>query len=216
MSGRYTGNNLRLIHDRIAYFKEKNLPGLLLNIDFEKAFHSVDWKCMFKVLKAFGFKKDTCRWIESFYTNIKSTIIVNGQPSKWFPTCRGCRQGDRISRYLFILCVEILGIMIRENKHRKGIFVNNVDNKLSQYADDAEFLLACDRESFETCITVTDNFGRNPGLYMNAGKTNAVWLGSKRNSVVKYMQHLGMEWNLPKVKVLGIWFTNDLDNCEKK
>ena len=51
---------------------------------------------------------------------------------------------------------------------------------------------------------------------MNAGKTNAVWLGIKRNSVVKYMQHLGMEWNLPKVKVLGIWFTNDLDNCGKK
>ena len=37
---------------------------------------------------------------------------------------------------------------------------------------------------------------------MNAGKTSAVWLGSKRNSVVKYMQHLGMEWNPPKFKVL--------------
>ena len=72
-----------------------------------------------------------------------------------------------------------------------------------------------DRESFETCITVIDNFGRNSGLYMNAGKTNAVWLGSKRNSVVKYMQHIGMERNLPKFKVLGIWLTNDLDNCEK-
>ena len=47
-------------------------------------------------------------------------------------------------------------------------------------------------------------------------QTSAVWLGSKRNSVVKYMQHLGMEWNPPKFKVLGIWFTSDLDNCEKK
>ena len=48
---------------------------------------------------------------------------------------------------------------------------------------------------------------------MNAGKTSAVWFGSKRKSVVKYMQHLGMDWNPPKFKVLGIWFTNDLDNC---
>ena len=71
------------------------MPGLLLNIDFEKAFDSVDWKFMFKVLKAFGFKKDICR----FYTNIKFTVIVNGQPSKWFPICRGYRQGDPI--YLF-------------------------------------------------------------------------------------------------------------------
>ena len=29
------------------------------------------------------------------------------------------------------------------------------------------------------------------------------------------MQHLGMEWNPPKFKVLGICFTSDLDNCEK-
>ena len=61
MSGRYIGDNLRLIYDMIAYLKEKNLPGLLLNIDFEKAFDSVDWKFMFKVLKAFGFKQDICR-----------------------------------------------------------------------------------------------------------------------------------------------------------
>ena len=137
-----------------------------------------------------------------FYTNIKSTVIVNGQPSKWFPICRDCRQGDPISPYLFILCVEILGIMIRENKHIKGIFVINVEHKLSQYADVTEFLLAGNRESCETCITVIDHFGRKSGLYMNAGKTSAVWLGSKRNSVVKYMQHLGMEWNPSKFKVL--------------
>ena len=40
----------------IADLKENNLVGLLLNIDFEKAFDSVDWKSTFKVLKAFGFK----------------------------------------------------------------------------------------------------------------------------------------------------------------
>ena len=42
MSGRYISDNLRLIYDMVAYLKEKNLPGLLLNIDFEKAFDSVD------------------------------------------------------------------------------------------------------------------------------------------------------------------------------
>ena len=58
MSGRYVGDNVRLIYDLIAYLNERNLPGVLPNVDFEKAFDSVDWKFMFKVLKAFGFKED--------------------------------------------------------------------------------------------------------------------------------------------------------------
>ena len=193
---------MRLIYALIAYQNERNLPGLLLNIDLEKAFDSVDWTFMF-----------ISGWIRTFYTNIKSIAIVNGQASQWFPIYRGCRQGDPISPCFFlILCLEILGIMIRENNDIKGIFVNNIEHKLSQYAVDTEFLLAGDRKSFESCVTVIDNFGRKSGLYMNAEKTSAVWLGSRRNSVVKYMQHLGMEWNPPKFKILGtclqiIWKT---------
>ena len=125
---------------------------------------------------------------------------------------------DRVIQFLpifFFFCIEILGIMIWEKKHIKGIFVN-VEHNVSQYADNVEFLLAGDRESFETNITVIDNVGRKSGLYMNAGKTSTFWLGSKRNSIVKYIKHLRMEWNQPQFKVLGIWFTNDLDNCEKK
>ena len=63
-------------------------------------------------------------------------------------------------------------------------------------------------ESFESCNAVINNVGRKSGLYMNAGQTSVVWLGRRRSSAVKYMQHLGMEWNPPTFKVLGIWFTN--------
>ena len=54
---------------------------------------------------------------------------------------RGCRQGDPISPYIFILCAEILGKMIRNNKDIKGIHINNKEFKLSQYADDTQLLL---------------------------------------------------------------------------
>ena len=77
MSGRYIGSNWTQIYV-IAYLKEKNLPDLLLDIDFEKAFDSVDWKFMLKVLKAFRFKKDICRWIDishKVYCNSEWTAI---------------------------------------------------------------------------------------------------------------------------------------------
>ena len=214
ISGRYIGDNIRLIYDLIAHLDGNNLPGLLLNIDFEKAFDSLDWGFMHKVLEAFGFGRGFRKWVSTFYKNIKSTVVVNGNMSQWFSIERGCRQGDPISPYLFILCVEILAIMVRENEDIRGITINNIEHKLSQYADDTEFILEGDRRSFETCIEIIDQFGRKSGLFMNNNKTSIIWLGSRKNSNVKYLRHLDMDWNPPKFKILGVWFTNDLKNCE--
>ena len=48
---------------------------------------------------------------------------------------------------------------------------------------------------------------------MNPGKTSAVWLGSKKNSAVRFMDHLKMTWNPETFRILGILFTNDLKKC---
>ena len=214
MANRYIGDNIRLIYDLISYLYRKNKPGLLLCLDFEKAFDSVDWKFLFKVLRAFGFGPDICQWISTFYKDIKSSVTVNGQLSQWFAIQRGCRQVDPISLYLFILCVEILAIMIRQNKHIKGIFIGESEYKISQSADDTEITLEGDKNSFEETVKTINTFGKASGLFLNAGKTSAIWFGNKQNSLVKYMPHLQMEWNPPKFKILGIWFTNDLKECE--
>ena len=129
-----------LIYDLINYLNTKNKPGLLLCLDFEKAFDSLDWRFMFRALRAFGFGKDPCRWIDTFYKNIKSTVIVNGQTTQWFTVERGWRQGDPISPYIFILCVEILSIMIQEDSDIKGIWINKVEHKISQFADETQLM----------------------------------------------------------------------------
>ena len=108
-------NNIRLMYDVINYCNENNLHGLLLCTYFEKklSIHSTGIVCT-KCL-------NLIRWINVFYHNIKSTVLVNGQTSEWFPVKRCCRQGDPTSPYLFILCAEILAIMIKENKDIRGI-----------------------------------------------------------------------------------------------
>ena len=73
-------------------------PGLLLCLDFKKAFDSLCWRFMFRALRAFGLGKKTFVDGYTFYKNIKSTVIVN----EWFTVESGCRKGDPISPYIFI------------------------------------------------------------------------------------------------------------------
>ena len=215
MQNRYIGDNIRLIYDIIDYLQKYNKPGLLLCLDFEKAFDSLNWEFMFKVLRAFGCGPDFCRWISTFCNKIKSSVIVNGGLTSWFQVQRGCRQGDPISCYIFIMSVEIMAIMIRRNKEIKGIIIDKTEFKLSQYADDTEILLEGDENSFKETIITMEKFGKISGLVLNVEKSSAIWLGNKKNSRTVYMPHLQMDWNPKTFKILGIWFTNDLKDCIK-
>ena len=210
VKGRYIGDNIRLLYDMIHHLDEEKLPGLLVSIDYEKAFDSVDWNFMHSALEQYGFGKDILHWIQTFYKEIKSSVIVNGKVSESFHVKRGCRQGDPISPYLFILCAEILACKIRNNEEIKGIKVDNTEFKISQFADDTTFLLEGDRNSYETLFDQLDEFSSISGLKLNHEKTANIWIGSKRNSQTRWLSHLDMTWNPDKIKILGLWFTNDL------
>ena len=209
---RYIGDNLRLIYDLIFHLNENDIQGLLVSIDFEKAFDSVNWDYMHKVLQTFGFGNDICQWITAFYTNIKSSVIVNGKPSMFFDIARGCRQGDPISPYLFILCAEVLAHRVRSENLIVGIRISDTECKISQFADDTTFMLKGDKNSYEILFDILHKFYCISGLKLNYDKTCNIWLGSKKNCKTTYLDHLEMSWNPRKFKLLGLWFTNDLSD----
>ena len=74
------------------------------------------------------FGPDIKKWIDIFYKNTKSCVIVNGQVSTWFSIERGCRQGDPLSPYIFfLLCAEILAMRIRKSPGVTGIKIKDVE-----------------------------------------------------------------------------------------
>ena len=55
ISGRFIGENIRLIYDVLFETKNRNLQGLILSIDFKKAFDTISWKFIEKTLKYYNF-----------------------------------------------------------------------------------------------------------------------------------------------------------------
>ena len=55
----------------ISFAADKNIPGLLLFLDFEKAFDSLNWSFIQRTFKHFNFGSSMINWVKTFYNNIE-------------------------------------------------------------------------------------------------------------------------------------------------
>ena len=82
MKNRFIGENIRLIDCIIQYAAKENIPGLLLFIDFEKAFDSLEWSFIVNSLRFFGFGPSIINWVKVLYCERKVAFwITGGQPT---------------------------------------------------------------------------------------------------------------------------------------
>ena len=211
IKGRYIGQNIRLINDILEQTKLQNIPGILLQLDFRKAFDTIEWEFIQRTIALFNFGESIQRWISIFYTNTESAVLNNGFCTNYFSLSRGVRQGCPLSPYLFVLAVELLACKIRQDKEIQGIKVLGKELKLSQFADDTT-LLNSNCNSVKQAIAVLDNFGDISGLKLNSSKTKALWLGSWRHRKDK---PFGFQWPEKPIRVLGTFISYNEKENEK-
>ena len=174
------------------YTDKENIPGILIFIDFQKAFDSLEWNYLFCSLEAFNFGPMFIHWVESFYHNIQSCVINNGLASDYFTLARGVRQGDPLSP-----------ISIRENAEIKGIKIKQEETKVLQYADDTTAVLT-DLNSAPILFQQLELFKTLSGLEVNSSKTEGFWIGSLKDNDLK---PFGIKWPIEPIKALGVFFT---------
>ena len=189
LKGRFIGENINKILNVMEYCEMKNLKGMIVNIDFEKAFDSIEWSHIMRTLKFFNFGPNIIKWIEILYKNTCSKVINNGWVTNSFQITRGLRQGCPLSPYIFILAVEPLAHNIRKNTNIKGLSVNNCRTKLSQYADDTELFIAAEENSLKEIFSTFKKFELLSGLKINIDKTEILPIGCTVNEDISFLNN---------------------------
>ena len=83
-----------------------------------------------------------------------SRMVQNGFLTDALKMHRGCRQGDSLSSYVYIICAEMLSMLVRNNKGIKCITIDGTKYLISQYADDTTFILNESTKSLNNTIRV--------------------------------------------------------------
>ena len=214
IKGRYIGENIRLVQDVIQYAKKFKKQGILLFLDFQKAFDSIEWEFMWKSLLKYNFGPEFIKWVKTLYVDPIAICKNNGWLSKEISLKRGIRQGCPISALLFIIATDILAENLKQQLRGISITLNNKykEIKLSQYADDTVLFLKNEAEVFKA-IHILKEFQLVAGLKLNVAKTEALYLGDNFQDImfvagIQCVTH-------GSVRCLGIHVGHDQTNCDK-
>ena len=173
----------------------------MLCIDFEKAFDSVEWCLVFRSLEMFNFPPKFINLVKKFYNDITTCTINNGHISRFFKPSRGVRQGCPLSPVLFVIAVELLSLLIRNNQGIEGITMNGKNFKIAQFADDTSFTVTNNKQNISEIFKTLKNFESVSGLKVNKDKTEALLLG---RSTVSNTPASGRPFIRQEIKLLGV------------
>lgn len=164
----------REILQHVSAVKEK---AIFAKVDFPKAFDSIDWEFLTKVMRARGFPERWIKWIQNILTTSQSRIVLNGDFSEYFTHQRGLRQGDPISPMLFIIAADVFQRMIASanNFLRKHLSKKCPKSIIAlQYADDTAIIASAGLETLVTLKLTLRCFAQISGLKINYGKSSYV------------------------------------------
>ena len=211
-SGRYIGENTRLVYDLIHWTKNNKKPGMILAADFEAAFESVAWNYLQSVINEMNFGPNLKHMLNYLYFNTEnhSRILLNGHLGKKIHLQRGVRQGDPASGYLFNLAVSILGEQISSSTSLTGVKIDhNCEIRISQYADDTILFLDGSERSITGSIEELTTFGRQSGLNINIEKTACMAIGTLEENEVSTSYSIKI---VKELSILGILIDRDAAN----
>ncbi|CAD6343412.1 unnamed protein product [Miscanthus lutarioriparius] len=165
---------------------KRKAPTAILKLDFRKAFDSVSWDRLDRIMQARGFGNTWCTWISRTLHTGKTAILLNGTPGRWFQCRRGLRQGDPIYPYLFIIVSDVLQRLI-QRASANGELCHPID------PDDTLILLKGDVASVAKLRQILDAFSLATGLHINFHKSTFIPMNIDSAAATEMVNILGCD-----------------------
>ncbi|WOH08313.1 hypothetical protein DCAR_0727751 [Daucus carota subsp. sativus] len=209
MQGRQISDGILLVSEIIGSMKKKKCQGIILKLDFEKAFDSVNWDFLLHLLHKFNFHGKWIKWIEVILKTSRISVLVNGSPSREFIPERGLRQGDPLSPLLFNLVGEVLHCMLCKAEEAgifQGVKLGEIGGTVShlQYADDTVIFVKNDSESIRGIKRVLLGFEMLTGLRINFGKSTLYGFNSTAEELTGWSEIIGCKLGSDSFTYLGL------------
>ena len=207
--GRFIGENVALLCDISGLANQENLQAAILSLDQEKAFDHVDWGFLQSTFHHMGFGPSFVAWVDLLYSQIRSSVLINGYTSPPFRPTRGVWQGCPLSPLLYVISIEVLAANLRAHPDIVGLRLPHFPNPLpalSLYADDTSVIVTSDA-SIRAVFSTYATFEQGAGSKLNLLKCEGLWLGAWKGRTVTPVD---IQWTSEKIKILGVFIGNSL------
>ncbi|XP_074265182.1 uncharacterized protein LOC141587606 [Silene latifolia] len=209
VKGRDIVGNILICQDLVRLHKRKSCsPRILMKLDLQKAYDSVEWNFVEDMLRATGFPEQFTQLLVQCFTTPTFSLSVNGESFGYFRGKRGLRQGDPLSSLLFTLCLEYLNrILLVTQNHSKFKFhplCNRIKLSYLCFADDLILFCKGERASVGLMLQAVKLFSKSSGLSMNCSKSSFYYNVIDAHLVTEIERAIGMKRGTVPFKYLGV------------
>ncbi|RVX22233.1 LINE-1 reverse transcriptase-like [Vitis vinifera] len=173
-----------IANEVIDTWQKQKEKGIICKLDIEKAYDSINWKFLVKVLQKMGFGSKWVGWMWSCLSSAKFSVLVNGVPAGFFPSTKGLRQGDPLSltssswgwKCLMCLSGELWrGVLIR--MQHKGWKWPSLNISHLFFADDTIIFCEARKDHLTYLGWILFWFEAASGLRINLAKSEIIPVG---------------------------------------